>query len=443
MTALILHIVWSIAYLINSILFDLIKFFISKEEFEKLKQYNSNYFINSLLVLFFNKNLSFYKNMLNEKEIEKIEIERLKKWPSIGFIHSNINKIFKKKISKFSGLTFKQHYKLYKFFENNFNINNTLNTDLNNKINYSILNYIVKSNYSNFINLDFKDLFTTLLLSRNSISNDTIKISTYNLLKFNDYISYSNSTSLEKNFNKNQLVLKNDYNIIKFKHNLINYKSYFNFKNILEFSNNYFYLKNFNKHLNFNVEFKNNFFENLKKTYSISFSATNIVKYISNSSIKNSVILYLRKNKIFNKSRYSRNRQTYRTGAYWCLYVNIIAVVAFYFWFYKFTMNFGYLWWLLFSLIASFFVSRAIKHRFYNPVNIYNEFILGFKWLISILSSLFNIYSITNFLVNLFLSNFFVKIYQNKFFKDLNNLYLVKQPIYTINKINKFIINLI
>ncbi len=443
MTALILHIVWSIVYLISSILFDLIKFFISKEEFEKLKQYNSNYFINNFLILFFNKNLSFYKNMLSEKEIEKIEIERLKKWPSINFIHSNINKIFKKKINKFSGLTFKQHYKLYKFLENNFNINNVLNVNLNTKINYSILNSIIKSNYVNFTNLDFKDLVTTLIIFRNSISENFIKINTYNLLKFNDYINYSNNTSLEKNFNRNQLILKNESNIINFKHNLINYKSYFNFKTTLDFSNNYFYLKNFNKFLNFKIEFKNNFFEDLKKTYSISFSATNIVKYISNYSIKNSVILYLRKNKIFNKSRYSRNRQTYRTGAYWCLYVNIIAVVAFYFWFYKFTMNFGYLWWLLFSLIASFFVSRAIKHRFYNPINIYSEFILGFKWLILIVSNILNVTNILNFLINFFLSNFFAKSYQNKFFKNLNNIYLLKQPIHTINKINSFIINLI
>ncbi len=27
-------------------------------------------------------------------------------------------------------------------------------------------------------------------------------------------------------------------------------------------------------------------------------------------------ILFLRKNKVFNKGRYSRNRQTYRTGVY-------------------------------------------------------------------------------------------------------------------------------
>lgn len=38
--------------------------------------------------------------------------------------------------------------------------------------------------------------------------------------------------------------------------------------------------------------------------------------YLSNINLKELNILYLRKNKIFNKSRYSRNRQTYRTGAY-------------------------------------------------------------------------------------------------------------------------------
>ena len=48
-----------------------------------------------------------------------------------------------------------------------------------------------------------------------------------------------------------------------------------------------------------------------------------------------SCLAYIEMNKIFNKGRYSRNRQTYRTGEYWCLYINILAVLFFYFWFYK------------------------------------------------------------------------------------------------------------
>jgi hypothetical protein len=33
---------------------------------------------------------------------------------------------------------------------------------------------------------------------------------------------------------------------------------------------------------------------------------------------KKPLFFFLRKSKLFNKGRYSRNRQTYRTGAYWC-----------------------------------------------------------------------------------------------------------------------------
>ena len=32
---------------------------------------------------------------------------------------------------------------------------------------------------------------------------------------------------------------------------------------------------------------------------------------------------FIRKNKNFNKSRFSRNRQIYRTGVYFCFYINI------------------------------------------------------------------------------------------------------------------------
>ena len=35
---------------------------------------------------------------------------------------------------------------------------------------------------------------------------------------------------------------------------------------------------------------------------------------------------FVRKSKNFNKGRYSRNRQVYRTGVYVCFYVNVIAL---------------------------------------------------------------------------------------------------------------------
>lgn len=62
---------------------------------------------------------------------------------------------------------------------------------------------------------------------------------------------------------------------------------------------------------------------------------------------------FLRKTKSFNKSRYSRNRQYYRTGVYWCLWVNIIAVVSLYYLFYRFTFRFSYVPYIYLIFIAS------------------------------------------------------------------------------------------
>lgn len=153
-----------------------------------------------------------------------------------------------------------------------------------------------------------------------------------------------------------------------------------------DIQNNYIY--NLFTNNEFNIKLNSEFIKQLTTRYQIIFSATNIVKYLSDLSVNNSIILYLRKNKIFNKSRYSRNRQTYRTGAYWCLYVNIIAIIAFYFWFYNFTINFGYMWWLLFTFIASFTLFKTVKYRLYS-INVYIlEISNVFNWLVTILYSI-------------------------------------------------------
>jgi hypothetical protein len=46
----------------------------------------------------------------------------------------------------------------------------------------------------------------------------------------------------------------------------------------------------------------------------IKYSSTSIAKFINNDT--DYAIYFLRKNKSFNKGRYSRNRQNYRTGVY-------------------------------------------------------------------------------------------------------------------------------
>lgn len=102
----------------------------------------------------------------------------------------------------------------------------------------------------------------------------------------------------------------------------------------------------------------------------VKYNSSSIVKFI-NGGFDHSMY-FLRKNKSFNKGRYSRNRQNYRTGVYWCLYVNIIALFGLYFLFYRFTFNFGYLWWLLYCLPASLIIPQMIRNRLYNPTTLYN-----------------------------------------------------------------------
>lgn len=99
----------------------------------------------------------------------------------------------------------------------------------------------------------------------------------------------------------------------------------------------------------------------------VNYSGTSLGKYVNKGSLNNMTFYFLRKTKMFNKGRYSRNRQNYRTGVYWCLYINIMVLFGLYLYFYRFTLNFGYLWWLFFSLVASFFVPRILKFRLNNP----------------------------------------------------------------------------
>lgn len=454
MTALILHIVWSIFYFIVLILFNIIFFIFFNNNVDKIRQLNNNYFINKILILFVNRNLTFYNKVLKNSEIRILEIQRMKYWPTVNLIHSNIDKLFNTDVianNIDTPLSFKQHYNTYKFLNENLNIQNIFNNNLNEKINYIILSYIIKINYKFFYRSKLTDLIISLVIFKNSISSETIIVKTYNLLKFNDYLNYSTEYSTNSVLNKSQLTLNKsnlNFKIINNNFNFKIYNTYKKFPKLIYIYDNYFYLKIFNNYLQLNTLFNTQFLTELKTKYLISFSASTIVKYLSDYSINNSIILYLRKNKIFNKSRYSRNRQTYRTGAYWCLYVNIIAVVAFYFWFYKFTMNFGYLWWLLYSLIASFFIPRALKYRFYNPFNIYNEFLNGLTWFLIIIINIFKpliniIIKIKIYLYNYLLTKFYQNKYFNYFLEENLEIHYIKQSFLWIKLLNNYLLKYI
>lgn len=81
-------------------------------------------------------------------------------------------------------------------------------------------------------------------------------------------------------------------------------------------------------------------------------------------SVYNNCNYLLRKTKSFNKSRYSRNRQYYRTGVFLCLWANIIFLIGSYYTFFRLTFKFSYLFIILlstFSLVLFSYYSRNLS----------------------------------------------------------------------------------
>jgi hypothetical protein len=71
----------------------------------------------------------------------------------------------------------------------------------------------------------------------------------------------------------------------------------------------------------------------LEHTLKIRFVNKTVYKPLNVGDAIKYCIFFIRKTKSFNKSSYSRNRQLYRTGVYWCLWLNIILVYGLYFFF--------------------------------------------------------------------------------------------------------------
>lgn len=128
-----------------------------------------------------------------------------------------------------------------------------------------------------------------------------------------------------------------------------------------------------------------------KKTINIVNNSSSLNKYLQTTSVNNVEIQFLRKNKVFNKGRYSRCRQNYRTGVYLCMYLSVVCIFGLYFWFYKFSFNFSYLWWIFIAFVASFLFPKIIKYRLYEPNTILNKFFGLYKWATFLIKNLFNI----------------------------------------------------
>lgn len=335
-------------------------------------------------------------NDIVENNFYKSYKTSLKDFNKLGNFYINFNKnnlfnvFFLKKnntTNKYQNL--QNFYNFIFFLENNFYY----------FITYKHFNDISKRNF-----VKFNFLFIYFLGNINSSSF----IKNYNLNNVNDWYGFiSDDLFFYKNkfFEKN--ITNNTYEITKF--SKLNYNVSSNLKKIL----NYSFLKNTNFFLNdvvFNFKLLNdrlfNVNGNLISSWKINFSESSTNKHIDLSSNflkrSNYVFFYLRKNKIFNKGRYSRNRQTYRTGFYWCLWINIFAIYGLHYMFYRFTFTFGYLWLFFIIFIGSFIFGRMLKYNFHNYRYIFSEFNNFFNWL----GFLFN-----NFYI--FLLNFFYSVYSN------------------------------
>ena len=120
----------------------------------------------------------------------------------------------------------------------------------------------------------------------------------------------------------------------------------------------------------FKINFSSDHIVNKFKAFN---KPTDVTVSINRFNARKEVNLSLRKNKIFNKGRYSRNRQLYRTGVYWSIWLNIILVFGLYYYFYRFTFNFGYVWLPMAVFIISIFFGRLVKYRLYEPFKLISE----------------------------------------------------------------------
>lgn len=73
------------------------------------------------------------------------------------------------------------------------------------------------------------------------------------------------------------------------------------------------------------------------------------------------VMNYLRKVRSFNKSRFSRNRQTARVIFYFAIYINILIIFGIFSVIYQITFKLSNLWWLVFFFFFIFYFAFTKK----------------------------------------------------------------------------------
>lgn len=216
-----------------------------------------------------------------------------------------------------------------------------------------------------------------------------------NFLKDNNILSFKKFIKLYFFFKKNLKKNFKEYSYIFFFINVLRNKLsllYLLSNNSVDSKKARFFFKN--SKLNIFLQKNKSFFKstqsfnkNFNSNYLISHRPSSFVKFVSGNYIN---MLFLRKNKIFNKGRYSRNRQLYRTGVYWCIWLSVFLGYCLYFNFYRFTFNFGYQWWLIFSFLFLFINQKMFKYNFYNFRVLYREIKNNYNWLSMILNKAYS-----------------------------------------------------
>lgn len=359
-----------------------------------------SYFEKLFLSLFYRKNI-FNKSIANIYKNNNLLNYRQKNHPLVFFFHlyfdrvnysfSNLKFIKNQFLFFFNSPIFAKTLNSTKlfFFKKNYNLNNFLIFLIIQKIffkrYYNLCNSIFFSrlSYQNLVKLNW--LFYLVLTNSKGLLN------IYDLSKYSDW--YEFNFKFKKNFKKQRFVKMDKIvynNLNRFKSDNKNYlnKIYLHYNNFFKkiyshFSKKYnnLILLNFNFFKKNNFKINPNWLKNLSYFYPVRFSETSVSKHIKLENLSNYVFFYIRKNRIFNKGRYSRNRQLYRTGVYWCLWLNIMLVYGLYFMFYRFTFNFGYFWWGLLIFAYSTIFSRVLKYNFFNIFSLKNEFFLFLNWL--------------------------------------------------------------
>jgi len=157
----------------------------------------------------------------------------------------------------------------------------------------------------------------------------------------------------------------------------------------------------------------------LKSRESLSVILKNFDKYNFNIKVQDfslyttpthSIIYFLRKNRVFNKGRYSRNRQTCKMAFYFALSIHCMGVTGLFMWYYNLLIKFTYMWYVFLVWISVGVISSIFRYRLYSTTLFYNNIYSFSNWLLSIINFLFSdIFKILD--INGIISSIFNYIY--------------------------------